>query len=63
MAIFCSSSNLLDETLKLAVETEEIGDGILTDLDSQKEVLLRSQKNARQTQGYANQAKSILKVK
>lgn len=57
-----SSTDLLNDTLRTANETVEIGTGIISDLYSQKEVLLRSQANAKKTQSYASEAGSILKV-
>lgn len=52
--------SLLDSR-RVLEETEEIGQGVVGDLESQRESLLRSQAHVRQTGGISTRARRLLR--
>ncbi|KAK8814375.1 hypothetical protein WA158_008237 [Blastocystis sp. Blastoise] len=51
----------LDQSMRLVTETEQIGDGIMTNLQSQREGIIRSSDRVGEVSSLANEARSILK--
>lgn len=56
------STSTLEQSRMLVGQTERIGDGILTDLEMQKETLMDAQNKVKETKGFTVEAKRVLRI-
>jgi len=57
-----NSTSTLEASRRLVVQTEQIGTGILSDLEKQREVLMDADDKVNETRGFTQEAKRVLKV-
>ena len=56
------STSTLEQSRRLVGQTERIGDGILADLEMQKETLMDAQSKVKETKGFTVEAKRVLRL-
>jgi len=56
------STALLEESRRIIATTENIGVDIITNMDMQKEQLVKSQQNVKETKGFTDDAKKVLRT-